>query len=76
MIQDSPSVLNITRQKLAYIGSLYENVKELHMYKLFGLKATTYLRHNCSVHMPQLQSHGRHKRYVTLNHLLMISVKL
>ena len=38
--------------------------------ELFGLKATTHLRDYCNVHMPQLQSSGRHKRYVYIKSLV------
>ena len=43
--------------------NLHGNVKEIDIYELFGLKTTTYLRFNCSVHILQLQSNGRRKRY-------------
>ena len=38
--------------------------------ELFGLKATTHLRDYCNVHMPQLQSSGRHKHYVYIKSLV------
>ena len=63
MVKDSHSVQNITRQKIAYIGNLHENVKKIDIYELFGWTATTYLDDNCSVYMLQLQSNGRRKRY-------------
>ena len=67
IVQDSHSVLNITGQEIACIDNLHENVKELDIYEFFDLKTTTYLRDNCSVHMPQLESNGRHKRYIYIN---------
>ena len=67
IVQDSYSVLNITRQEIAYINNLHENVKEPDIYEFFDLKTTTYLRDNCSVHMPQLESNGRRKRYIYIN---------
>ena len=63
MVQDSHLVLGITGQKIAYIGNPHENVKE--KYEWLGLNATAYLRHNCSVHMPQLQSNRRRNATLT-----------
>ena len=45
-------------QTRACIGRFCENVKEIAVYDLFGVKTT-----NCSVHIQQLDSNGRRKRY-------------
>ena len=43
MVQESHSVRDITDQKVAYFGNLHENIKEIHIYGLFGLKTINYL---------------------------------
>ena len=75
MVQDSHSVLNIIGQKKAYDGNLHENVKEIDINELFNLKITTYICDNFSVHMPQLQSNKRCKRYPYIKSPVMFLMK-
>ena len=67
MVQESKILL---KEKIVYVGNLCKNVEFIDIYDLFSLNTTTYLRDNCRVHIPyfrvhipQLQSNGRHKRY-------------
>lgn len=39
MAEDSHLVLNITGQKIAYVGNLHKHVKKIHIYELFEIIA-------------------------------------
>ena len=43
-----------------YVGNFHENVTEIDLLELFGLRTTKSLVDNCSIEMFRLQQNGRH----------------
>ena len=43
-----------------YVGNLHENVTDIDLIKLSGLRTTNYLIDNCSIEMSNLQQNGSH----------------